>query len=136
MWVTSSSPIAIRPVSGSTKPAIIRSVVVLPQPDGPSSTTNSPCAIVRLTSSTTRTPPYDLQTPSTETLAIAPQRVIPRLQSSRHWCVSSFSQSIWNMLSSPASLRIISELFTGSFAKVSRAAGFSGNVPVALPCAP
>ena len=31
-----------RPASGSSKPAIIRSEVVLPQPDGPSSEKNSP----------------------------------------------------------------------------------------------
>jgi len=33
-----------RPVLASMKPAIIRSVVVLPQPDGPSSATSSPSA--------------------------------------------------------------------------------------------
>ena len=32
------------PPVGSSKPAIIRIVVVLPQPDGPSSEKNSPCA--------------------------------------------------------------------------------------------
>jgi hypothetical protein len=31
-----------RPAVGAMKPAIMRSVVVLPQPLGPSSTTNSP----------------------------------------------------------------------------------------------
>ena len=41
--MTSAAPIAIRPVSGRSNPAIIRSVVVLPQPDGPSSEKNSPC---------------------------------------------------------------------------------------------
>ena len=34
----------IRPASGRSKPAIIRSVVVFPQPDGPSSEKNSPLA--------------------------------------------------------------------------------------------
>ena len=48
--VTSSSPMRTRPASGRSKPAIIRSVVVLPQPDGPSSVTSSPGATVRLTS--------------------------------------------------------------------------------------
>jgi hypothetical protein len=37
------------------KPAIIRSVVVLPQPDGPSNDTNSPCRSVRSTSATAAT---------------------------------------------------------------------------------
>ena len=35
------------PVSISSSPAMARSVVVLPQPDGPSRTTNSLCATVR-----------------------------------------------------------------------------------------
>ena len=36
-----------RPRSGCSKPATIRSVVVFPQPDGPSSEKNSPCSITR-----------------------------------------------------------------------------------------
>src|SRR5690606_37880088 len=39
------------PASGISRPAIIRSSVVLPQPDGPSSTMNSPSPISRDTSS-------------------------------------------------------------------------------------
>src|SRR5512143_903448 len=47
----------MRPVSGSSKPAIILSSVVLPQPEGPSRVTNSPDPMERLTSSTaTRLP--------------------------------------------------------------------------------
>ncbi len=42
--------ISIVPLLGVMNPAIIRSVVVLPQPDGPSSDTNSPSCNVRLTS--------------------------------------------------------------------------------------
>lgn len=38
------------PLSGERNPAIIRSVVVLPQPEGPSKVTNSPSCISRLTS--------------------------------------------------------------------------------------
>ena len=37
----------IRPEVGCSKPAISRSVVVLPQPDGPSSEKNSPLSTVR-----------------------------------------------------------------------------------------
>ena len=40
------------PADGSMKPATIRKVVVLPQPEGPSSTRNSPSAIVSETSRT------------------------------------------------------------------------------------
>ena len=45
------------PDVGVTKPAIIRSVVVLPQPDGPSSETNSPSSSVRSTPCTAITDP-------------------------------------------------------------------------------
>jgi hypothetical protein len=47
----------IWPLVGSSKPATIRSVVVLPQPDGPSSEKNSPSAMRRSTCSTARTSP-------------------------------------------------------------------------------
>ena len=40
-----------------SSPAIMRSVVDLPQPEGPSSTMNSPSSMVRSTSSTTTGPP-------------------------------------------------------------------------------
>ena len=42
------------PLSGISKPASMRSKVVLPQPDGPSSEKNSPRLISKLTSSTAR----------------------------------------------------------------------------------
>ena len=50
---TTRSPTAISPAEGSTKPAISRKVVVLPQPDGPSRQTSSPCSMRSDTSSTT-----------------------------------------------------------------------------------
>ena len=49
--VTSSPSRTTLPEVGSSKPAIIRSVVVLPQPDGPSSEKNSPVAMSRVTES-------------------------------------------------------------------------------------
>src|SRR5580698_5343597 len=49
----------IRPRVTSTNPAIICSVVVLPQPDGPSSDTNSPFSTDRLTSATACRSPND-----------------------------------------------------------------------------
>ena len=54
------SPTRISPALGSTKPAIRRSVVVLPQPDGPSRQTRWPCSMASETSSTTATSPYRL----------------------------------------------------------------------------
>src|SRR5919199_4478764 len=53
--VTSRSPIRIRPEVTFSRPPIERSSVVFPQPDGPTSTRNSPSPIVRLTSLTART---------------------------------------------------------------------------------
>src|SRR5262245_63145144 len=53
---TSSPPIEIVPAVGCSNPAIQRSVVVLPHPDGPSSTTISPAAMRKLTSSTAGRP--------------------------------------------------------------------------------
>ena len=57
---TSLSPTRISPALGSTKPAISRSVVVLPQPEGPSRQTSWPCSMVSEILSTTATSPYRL----------------------------------------------------------------------------
>src|SRR5215211_2594226 len=54
--VTSTSPIEIAPSVTSSSPAIIRSSVDFPHPDGPTSTTNSPSWISRSTASTAKTP--------------------------------------------------------------------------------
>ena len=54
------------PVSGVSKPAIIRSNVVLPQPEGPSSEKNSPFCICRFAFSSARNEPNDLETFSME----------------------------------------------------------------------
>jgi hypothetical protein len=51
--LTSMSPTVIRPAELACRPAIMRSVDVLPQPDGPSKVTNSPCATSRLKPDTT-----------------------------------------------------------------------------------
>src|SRR5690349_20749451 len=55
--VTSRSPIQISPLETSSRPAIIRSSVDLPQPDGPTRTRNSPSPISSDTSSTAVTLP-------------------------------------------------------------------------------
>ena len=47
----------MRPASGASKPAIMRRVVVLPQPLGPSIEKNSPPGIVIVTSFTATTSP-------------------------------------------------------------------------------
>ena len=55
--ISDSPSSRISPCVGYSCPPIIRSVVVLPQPDGPSSTTYSPWSTCRLTSSTATVPP-------------------------------------------------------------------------------
>src|SRR5580765_4213365 len=53
----SSSPIQTSPLVASSRPAAMRSTVVLPEPDGPTTTMNSPSAISRSSSSTAFVPP-------------------------------------------------------------------------------
>src|SRR3954454_20257554 len=65
----SAPPSVTRPVSGRSNPAMMRSVVVFPDPDGPSSVKNSPSPTARSTSSTATTSPYVLRIPSTRTSA-------------------------------------------------------------------
>ena len=55
--LTSRPPIRSSPSSGCSKPAIMRSEVVLPQPDGPSSDRNSPLWTRRLSAFTATSDP-------------------------------------------------------------------------------
>src|SRR5437879_8636540 len=64
---TTRSPTRISPSVGSTKPAISRNVVVLPQPDGPSRQTSVPWAIVIEMLSTTAFEPYFFVNPRNST---------------------------------------------------------------------
>src|SRR5947209_8468316 len=54
--VTSRPPMRMAPSVTSSSPAMQRNNVVFPQPDGPTSTMNSPSSIVRSTPSTARAP--------------------------------------------------------------------------------
>ncbi len=69
--VTSSPPSRIRPAVGSISRLISRSVVVFPQPDGPSSTTISPSRTPSVRSSTAGAswPGYRLLTPSSRIIS-------------------------------------------------------------------
>src|SRR5229473_2057316 len=80
---TTRPAIAISPAVKSSSPAIIRSMVDFPHPEGPTSTTNSPWAISRSIAWITAVLPYALATPRIETSAtseprhgVAPNRVI------------------------------------------------------------
>ena len=54
--LTSVSPMRMSPVVCLSRPAMARSVVVLPQPDGPSITNSSPSPMDRSTCSTATVP--------------------------------------------------------------------------------
>src|SRR6202171_2932613 len=54
---TTRSPIRTSPLVMSSSPAIMRSAVVLPQPDGPTRQTNSPSLISRFNLLTASAPP-------------------------------------------------------------------------------
>src|SRR5580693_6595088 len=64
--VTSLPPMKMWPPDTCSRPAIKRSVVDLPQPDGPSSTTSEAAAASKLTLSTARVAPQALLTFRTE----------------------------------------------------------------------
>src|SRR5882762_6168091 len=68
---TTLPPMAISPSVMSSRPAIMRSVVVLPQPDGPTSTTNSLSAMSRSMPRTAGTSSYSFTTFRRFTCAIA-----------------------------------------------------------------
>src|SRR6266568_8365501 len=68
--LTTVSSIRMRPEVMLSSPATIRKVVVLPQPEGPTSTTNSLSRISRFTSMTAWTSSYFLWSPRMTTLAI------------------------------------------------------------------
>ena len=73
---TSVPSIRIRPPDGSMSRLIMRSVVVLPQPEGPTRTQSSPSGIVKLSSATaTESAPYRLVTRSS---VITARKVSPR----------------------------------------------------------
>src|SRR6201995_3014222 len=76
---TSRSPTWISPSVGSRKPAISRSVVVLPQPEGPSRQTNCPWSIRSETLSTTASDPKRFLTPrnSTDANHFTPYAIAP-----------------------------------------------------------
>src|ERR1700751_4001178 len=65
-------PTTISPTVGSTNPAISRSVVVLPHPEGPNRQTSCPCPMSKDTLSTATASPYRLPRPLSSTEATYP----------------------------------------------------------------
>src|SRR5215831_15123521 len=69
-WVTTCPPMRISPAVGFSRPAIICMSVVLPHPEGPSSTKNSPSLVARSTPSTAGTSPKYFWILRTSTVAM------------------------------------------------------------------
>src|SRR3989344_3186413 len=67
-------PMAISPPEASSRPAIVRSRVDLPHPEGPTKTTNSPSAMSRSIPLRTSVVPTRLAPPVSRTSAIFPAR--------------------------------------------------------------
>src|ERR1700730_11481864 len=86
----------IVPAVGSSSPATQRNVVVLPQPEGPSSTTISPAGTLKLTPSTAGRPPAKtltrLRTSSVAAMPCLPQK--PGHQPARISCHCERSEAI------------------------------------------
>src|SRR5437762_13345754 len=78
--VTDRAPMRMSPLVTSSRPAIIRSVVVLPQPEGPTRTRNSWSRTVRSIPATARTSPNRFSTRSRTTSAMreSPQSLVAR----------------------------------------------------------
>src|SRR4029077_14053795 len=70
--LTTSPPIEMSPEVISSRPAIMRSVVDLPQPEGPTRTTNSLSGMSRLMLRTTSTSSKRLTTLRNDTSAMGP----------------------------------------------------------------
>ena len=68
------------PLSGVRKPASVRSIVVLPQPEGPRKVMNSCSAMARSTPLSARKPPKRLSMPamSMNAIALSPHRRLSR----------------------------------------------------------
>jgi hypothetical protein len=70
-WLTTREPMRISPPVMVSSPAIMRSNVDLPQPEGPTRITNSPSAMSTDTPCRTGADPYDLRTALMRTGATA-----------------------------------------------------------------
>src|SRR5262249_8591448 len=76
MSLTTLPPIRRSPLVCFSSPQMMRRNVVLPQPDGPSSTMNWPSGTVRLMPLTAETSPNFLTMSLVDTAAIAPPRIV------------------------------------------------------------
>src|SRR6266496_1709240 len=66
----------VPPSAGARSPAMTLSMVDLPQPEGPTSETNSPSPTVRLTRSSARVEPNAMLRPETETFGGTPRPLL------------------------------------------------------------
>src|SRR5215510_1887094 len=86
--LTTRPPMAMVPVSLRSRPATMRKVVVLPQPDGPSRVTNSPCSTERSMASTALTSAKCRPTACKVTLGTAGRLLVDLLGELEHGVLS------------------------------------------------
>src|ERR1700675_4232084 len=80
--LTTTSPMRISPEVGSSSPAIMRSSVVFPDPEGPRRTRNSPSRLFKSTLTTAPSCPFrkSLVSPFVSTIAIPCSRLLPLVE--------------------------------------------------------
>src|SRR4051812_1832252 len=75
---TTWPPIRTSPLVGDSRPAVMRNTVVFPEPDGPTSTTNSPSSITSSKASTAIVPPAKTFVSSWYSMLAIPLASVPR----------------------------------------------------------
>ena len=118
--VMSVSPIRIWPAVGSSRPATIRRVVVLPQPEGPSRAKNEPCGMVRSSGCTAVNSPKRLGQPDQPEVAglVLGHQLAVRSEKAREYLVSS---------SAVRPLKTLARERTSSLGKISGLSAVSGS---------
>src|SRR3982750_613911 len=91
--LTTRSPMEMVPEDMPSSPAIMRSSVDLPQPEGPTSTTNSPSGMSTLTPCSTSTGPKALRTFLIATDAILPPDTERASGAARYSCYLALARS-------------------------------------------
>ena len=140
-WVMSASPIRIRPAVGSSNPDTIRSVVVLPQPEGPSRAKKDPWGTCSDKSFTALKSPNDFvrfsrnRSPSALVMSVLamvvlPQPWITRPKDSEYSAVSSGvsgrNTCDWLKISSVGKIHSLSASL-GSILRISSCAPLTGQ---------
>ena len=140
--VMSSAPMLIRPDVGSSSPATIRRVVVLPQPDGPSRAKKDPRGIVNVRSSTATKSPNRFVTlsscrsPLPSSPAVSAAGLLVRFAMRQPPVIWANSFSYFAVSSSFRDLKLWKFLRSASVGKISGFLASSGSMACMASCAP